>query len=308
MNTKTNMEKYTSLDTRLYILVMSVVGFIVTVSIIAENNMQLQRVPITYPTHVQNKAMTTRLCARHRNVLYGIFSTVGRVHHRNVARHQTQCNMNSKIHSTVFVLGSPRTEREYDILNMESKLYGDIFILTCVENMNEGKTYTYFKEALEQFPCFDFYAKVDDDTAFSPEKLSIRIRTMSNDMTLHIGRLYRSDATWKLLLKWIYYGFRDFSCTQRLQNYTSGMLYILNAQAVKQWIVLNPTQLYGDEDMRTTYFMKLIGAQVINVDTVFHDHISSKSEWKLEITNASLAVYRCKTAQMLSDSFASICT
>jgi hypothetical protein len=85
------------------------------------------------------------------------------------------------------------------------------------------------------------------------------------------------------------------------------MLYVLNAQAVKQWIALNPTQLYGDEDFRTTYFMQLIGAQVINLGTRFHDHIKSNSGWKLEITNASLAVHQCKTLDLLSGAFASLC-
>lgn len=301
------MQKY---NQTLYVSILLLLGVIVIM--LVQNNMWSPYDEVTnllLDSVVRgNKALASRLCGRHREVLYGVFSTADKMQTRNAARQQIHCNLNSIGHHTIFVIGTPRTEREYTILHEEQRLYGDIFILTCEENMNGGKTYTYFKEAMETFPCFNFYAKVDDDTAFAPDKLSAKLRSMPNDMALHIGRLYRSDATWKLFFKWIYYGFRDFSWTQRLQNYTSGMLYILNAQAVKQWIVLNPTQLYGDEDMRTTYFMKLIGAQVINVGTVFHDHISSKSEWKLEITNASLAVHRCKTAQMLSDSFASICT
>ena len=67
-------------------------------------------------------------------------------------------------------------------------MYGDIFTLSCKENMNEGKSYTYFKEALQQLPCFDFYAKVDDDAVFSPTKLSAVLRSMPNDTELIIGR------------------------------------------------------------------------------------------------------------------------
>jgi len=196
---------------------------------------------------------------------------------------------------------------------MESKLHGDIFTLTCVENMNEGKTYTYFKEALQQFPCFDFYAKVDDDTAFSPAKLSTKLLSIPNDVALIIGRIQSIDDMWLLSFKWIYYGFRDLSWAYR-QNYTAGLLYVLNTQAIKKWMELNPlsTQLYGDEDVRTSYYMDLIGAKVINLDTQIHDYTAAPIynqlvTWKSEITNNSLAVHKCKTPQLLSDAFASIC-
>lgn len=307
------MEKYISLDTRLYVLVMSVVGCIVTVSIIAENNMQLQRVLITYPVDEHNKILTTRLCARHGDVLYGIFSTVDKMQMRNIVRQQVQCNLNSIQHHTIFVIGKPRTQKEYDTMHEEQRLHGDIFILSCEENMNEGKTYTYFKEALQMFPCFDFYAKVDDDTAFAPDKLSAKIRSVPNDTPLIIGRTLSSDDLWLLSLKWIYYGFRDLSWTMR-KNYTAGLLYVLNTQAIKQWIQLNPlsTQLYGDEDVRTSYYMDLIGAKVINLDIAIHDYMGANiynqlTTWKAEITNTSLAVHKCKTPQLLSNAFASIC-
>lgn len=310
---KPNMEKYTYLDRRLYIFVMSVVALIVTVSMIAENNMQLQRVLITYPIDEHNKILTTRLCARHGDVLYGVFSTVDKMQVRNVLRQQVQCNLNSIRHHTIFVIGKPRTQNEHDIIHEEQRLHGDIFILSCEENMNEGKTYTYFKEAMQMFPCFNFYAKVDDDTAFAPDKLSAKIRSVPNDTPLIIGRTLSSDDLWLLSLKWIYYGFRDLSWTIR-ENYTAGLLYVLNTQAIREWIHLNPssTQLYGDEDVRTSYYMDLIGAKVINLDVAIHDYIGATiynqlTTWKTEITNTSLAVHKCKTPQLLSNAFASIC-
>jgi hypothetical protein len=137
---------------------------------------------------------------------------------------------------------------------------------------------------------------------------------MPNDMALIIGRTQSSDELWLLYLKWIYYGFRDLSWTQR-QNYTAGLLYVLNTQAIKQWIELNPlsTQFYGDEDQRTSYYMDVIGAKVIDLGTQIHDYTAAPIynqlvTWKSEITNTSLAVHKCKTPQLLSDAFASICT
>jgi hypothetical protein len=270
-----------------------------------------------YAAHAarDNTALASRLCpaGSRKSVLYGVFSTVGKVLFRNATRQQVQCGLNSNDHSSVFVVGASRTEREHETMRAESAVHGDIFTLSCQENMNEGKSYTYFKEALQQLPCFDFYAKVDDDTAFAPAKLAAKLRSLPNDTALIIGRVSSIDDTWLLPLKWVYYGFRDLSWAQR-QNYTAGLLYVLNTQAIKEWIELDPlsTQLYGDEDVRTSYYMGLIGSKVIDLDTAIHDYKPATiyyqlNTWKSEITNTSLAVHKCKTIQLLSDAFASIC-
>ena len=260
-----------------------------------------------------NKALASRLCHsdRHATVLYGVFSTAEKVLFRNATRQQVQCHLNNNVHNTVFVLGAPRTNREYTILNREATMYGDIFTLTCKENMNEGKTYTYFKEALEQFPCFDFYAKVDDDTAFVPAKLSSFIQSASIDTPVMIGR-HRAFPTINEPFFWIgrllWYSLRDVSWTRHMHDYCAGMLYVLNTPAIKGWIALNPTQLHGDEDMRTFYYMKIIGAAVLNTHNAFHDHISrGMTVWSEPITNASLAVHQCKKIELLSQTFVSLC-
>jgi hypothetical protein len=261
-----------------------------------------------------NKAMASKLCSayRHAVVLYGVFSTAEKVLFRNATRQQVQCHLNSNVHNTVFVLGAPRTEIEYRILKREAAIYGDIFTLSCKENMNEGKTYTYFKEALAQFPCFDFYAKVDDDTAFVPDKLSSVVQSVSKNTPVIIGRYQEFDSIDDPLFYiklYLAHGLVDMSWASHIRNFTQGALYILNTVAITRWIDLNPTQVYGHEDMRTTYFMKLIGAQVINVYTDFHDHPTSRQNLQLigPITNASLAVHECKKIELLSDTFASLC-
>ena len=264
---------------------------------------------------VHNAAVASRLCSKRREVLYGIFSIPRKAHTWAVVRQQSQCDFNNDIHSTVFVVGTPRSESDREIVMRESKSRGDVFILTCDENMNEGKSFTYFKEALEQFPCFNFYAKVDDDTAFVPNKLSARILTVSNEGPLLIGRNSRvldSDFT-RFVIKTFLFSFRDMGWLYHLQNYTAGLLYVLNSQAVKKWVALNPTQLYGDEDYRTSHYMQQIGATFVNLDTAFHDFSEYETNlfqdhWKLEITQNSLAVHKCKTQRHLSDAFTSVCT
>ncbi len=260
-----------------------------------------------------NKAMASRLCGSGRRavVLYGVFSTAEKVMWRNATRQQAQCHLNSEMHSTVFVVGAAHSEREHHILRTEAAMYGDIFTLSCKENMNEGKTYTYFKEALAQLPCFDFYAKVDDDTAFIPDKISSFVQSVSRSTPAIIGRYEDFDQVDNLLFYiklYLAHGLRDMSWAYHIRNFTHGQLYILNTAAIKRWINLNPTQLYGHEDMRTTYFMKIIGAQVINMHTMFHDHPAANQNLLTgPITRASMAVHQVKSIDLLTETFATLC-
>lgn len=270
-----------------------------------------------YTTDVvqQNKALAARLCTADRRaaVLYGVFSIAEKVLFRNATRQQVQCHLNGNVHNTVFVVGAPRTEGDHTILKREAAMYGDIFTLSCVENMNLGKSYTYFKEALAQFPCFDFYAKVDDDTAWIPDRLSSFIQTAPRNTPVIIGRYEPAQAinkTWFYVRETVLYGFRDMSWARHIHGYPLGLLYILNAAAVKSWVALNPTDLYSHEDLRTFYYMKLIGAEVINTHAAFHDHMRythGVPEWREPITNASLAVHQCKSIDLLVEVFASLC-
>jgi hypothetical protein len=103
-------------------------------------------------------------------------------------------------------------------------------------------------------------------------------------------------------MSWIYH----------VKRYTAGMFYILNSQAVSAWIALNPVDFYGDEDMRTSYYMIQIGARMVDFGDAFHDYIkyktsSNQGHWRRDITNESLAVHQCKLKQDLTDAFASIC-
>ena len=95
-----------------------------------------------------------------------------------------------------------------------------------------------------------------------------------------------------------------------IQHFAAGMLYVLNARAVKGWTELNPspTQLFGDEDVRTSYYMELVGARAIDMHTTFHDpRTTFNNDICPNITNASLAAHPYKAPQLLADAFASIC-
>jgi hypothetical protein len=212
-----------------------------------------------------------------RDVLFGIFTTAGKVETRRAIRAQSKvCGLNGKTHATVFVLGRARSRREQADLLKEHAEHGDILELSVEENMNEGKSYHYFREVLERLPCFEYFAKVDDDTAFAPERLAARVRqeggrgeARRQESILLGRRAPNNDRSFhSLLLKSLLSAFRDVSWVMQVENYTAGMLYVLNTPAVRAWVALNPTELHGDEDFRTTHFMgqvRMCGSSVHNL-------------------------------------------
>ncbi len=95
-----------------------------------------------------------------------------------------------------------------------------------------------------------------------------------------------------------------------MEDFCSGMLYVLNAAAVRMWVALGKIDVYGDEDMRTFYYMKKIGAEVTNTHAVFHDFMGcarSVPDWRENITSASLAVHGVKAIDLLTETFATLC-
>lgn len=69
-----------------------------------------------------------------------------------------------------FVFCNLTSDQQREFVGMEILAYGDIIILNCKENMNEGKTYTYFSSLPQMFDSegedkpYDYVMKTDDDT------------------------------------------------------------------------------------------------------------------------------------------------
>jgi hypothetical protein len=218
------------------------------------------------------------------------------------------------MHRTIFVVGQPSTVEERNLLQEELRLHSDILVLSCNENMNEGKTYVYFKEALEKFPCFDYYAKVDDDTAFVPTQITDFLPSNPGNQLLYAGRSPVDCGTdfISYLRKTAKWGFRDMSWVFSVKRYHAGMIYLISRHAVELWVGLGPVDVYGDEDYRTAYYMGIIGARILDMNTSFHDYmmyqnIPMTDHWKKPITNQSLAVHQCKSYTYLSNALDELC-
>ena len=265
---------------------------------------------------ISNFKLSMDACLSKQKVLYGVFTTLNKVVTRNILRrYGKMCKLNGETYKTVFVVGKPKTHEDYEILINEMELHNDIFVLSCEENMNEGKTFFFFKEAAKQMSCFDYYAKVDDDTAFVPQSISGVLMDDPGERMLYIGRAPDSVDTnpwWiyvKLYFKW---NLRDMMWVYDVKSYHAGMLYILSKQAVTAWINLNATDLYGDEDYRTSYYMTKVGSTMLHMDTKFHDYWKyvtwGGGHWKRNITNESLAIHQCKKPADYSSALLELCS
>jgi Galactosyltransferase len=74
-----------------------------------------------------------------------------------------------------FVFCNLTTDEQKIFIAMEILTYRDIIILNCMENMNDGKTYTYLSSLPHIYPGdrrpYDFIIKADDDTYFRLDNL-----------------------------------------------------------------------------------------------------------------------------------------
>ncbi|XP_071736038.1 beta-1,3-galactosyltransferase pvg3-like [Rutidosis leptorrhynchoides] len=118
------------------------------------------------------------------------------------------------------------------LISLEILRFNDIIILNCPENMNSGKTYTYFSSlpSILSQP-YDYVMKADDDVFLQLSPLA---------SSLH--PLPRSD---------MYYGFVvPCQSMNPFKEYMSGMGYILSWDLV-EWIaksVIPKNDTFGPED------------------------------------------------------------
>ncbi|KAF8364794.1 hypothetical protein HHK36_033230 [Tetracentron sinense] len=122
-----------------------------------------------------------------------------------------------------FVFCNLTKEDQKVLVALEIMRYNDIIILDCKENMNKGKTYTYFSSLPEILnstdgpdPPYHYVMKADDDTFFRLDKLVESLRPLP-----------RED---------LYYGY-VIPCPSMdpFNRYMSGMGYLISWDLV-EWI------------------------------------------------------------------------
>ncbi|KAL5213486.1 hypothetical protein ABZP36_024333 [Zizania latifolia] len=116
-----------------------------------------------------------------------------------------------------FVVCNLAKEEDAALVALEIAAYGDVIVLNCTENMDNGKTHTYFSTVPRMFAGepYDYVGKTDDDTYYRLAAVADTLRDMP-----------RHD---------LYYGFLNPCHTKPELQYMSGMGYIVSWD-VAAWI------------------------------------------------------------------------
>ncbi|OVA04212.1 Glycosyl transferase [Macleaya cordata] len=172
-------------------------------------------------------------------ILIGITTLPNNYNRRHFLRliYGTQSTNGAQI-DVKFVFCNLTNDDQRVLVALEIMRYDDIIILDCEENMNRGKTYTYFSSLPEMFnntddkyAPYDYVMKADDDTYFRLENLVESIRPLPKED--------------------LYYGYViPCSSMDPFKRYMSGMGYMVSWDIV-EWIRssdIPKNHLEGPED------------------------------------------------------------
>ena len=234
----------------------------------------------TRPGH--DKASCTNV-AQKKTALMGILTMASTFRRRALIRN-TYLRQKPDDFDVYFVVCTPQLVHEY-ALAREAAEHSDVVVMPCKENMNEGKTHTWFAYAWRNFCPYKFALKVDDDTF------------------VHLPRL-RADLVRQLHHN-IYYGRR---CVDGYAP-MCGMLYGLSWNLV-HFVATNASvraHVNGSEDYVTYEWMQLYGAAVRFVDKSaleFNDHPSETWTGHAKpFSKHTMVVHQCKKEPLMISAY-----
>ncbi|XP_030527410.2 beta-1,3-galactosyltransferase pvg3-like [Rhodamnia argentea] len=179
-----------------------------------------------------------------------------------------------------FVFCSVTNPEQKIFLALEILRFNDIIILNCTENMNYGKTYTYFSSLPDILPRrFDYVMKADDDVYIRLPQLVSSLQPQP-----------RQD---------LYYGFA-LPCTSMNphEGYMSGMGFVLSWDLV-DWIAkseIPKNDIFGPEDKLVGRWLNA-GNKARNRFTskpAMYDYPGTNGRCSHELVPYTVAVHRLK--------------
>ncbi|KAJ3692080.1 hypothetical protein LUZ60_012430 [Juncus effusus] len=183
----------------------------------------------------------------------------------------------------------PTSEEHAMMVCLEIKLHNDIIILNCTENINEGKTYSFFSSLSDLFGHdrpYDYVMKTDDDTFIRLDKLieSLKYKPR-NDM--YYGLEIPCNGT----------EFKFWIPTP----FMTGLGYLLSWDLV-EWIATSDIPLNfttGPEDMMLGWWLKMgeRGKNRYNNAQTIYDFRGPDQEtncFRHDLVDETIAVHRLK--------------
>ncbi|ONK64220.1 uncharacterized protein A4U43_C07F23380 [Asparagus officinalis] len=226
---------------------------------------------------------------REFSILIGILTRADLYNHRHFLRILYGIQSSSIAHVDVkFVFCNLTKEEQRVLVSLEMLRYDDIIVLNCTENMNHGKTYTYFSSVPKVLSRrYDYVMKADDDVYIRLEQLSASI-----------GRLE--------LKRDFYYGF-VIPCKSRepFVEYMSGMAYLLSWDLV-EWISeseIPATDTVGPEDKLVGKWLRTggKGRNRFTEKPAMYDYPGTNGGCSHELLKETVAVHRLKRQEQWLD-------
>ncbi|PIA26152.1 hypothetical protein AQUCO_09600010v1 [Aquilegia coerulea] len=222
-------------------------------------------------------------------ILLGILTLADQYQRRHFLRlvYGTQSIADAQI-DVKFVFCNLTKEDQKVLVALEIMRYNDIIILNCTENMNTGKTYTFFSSLPEIFddpegpsPPYHYVMKGDDDVYFR-----------LNNLVESLRPLPRED---------LYYGY-IIPCTSmelfKNDNYMSGMGYLISWDIV-EWIRTSEiprNHTVGPEDKVFGDWMRKghLGKNRYNAKWSMYDYPTPPTVCTHELWPDTIAVHKLK--------------
>ncbi|XP_073002284.1 beta-1,3-galactosyltransferase pvg3-like [Typha latifolia] len=223
--------------------------------------------------------------SRNLSILIGILTRADLYDRRQFLRliYGAQSSPSDEIH-VKFVFCRLTKEKQRLLVALEILRFDDIIILNCTENMNNGKTYTFFSSLPVILPRrYDYVMKADDDVFIRLEPLASSLKPLA-----------RSD---------LYYG-SVIPCKSYdpFIEYMSGMGFVLSWDLV-EWIAtseITANDKVGPEDKLVGKWLTL-GRKARNRVTEkpgMYDYPGTNGQCSHELIPETVAVHRLKRWDM----------
>ena len=226
-----------------------------------------------------NKSFLESQQLNDKRILVGVFSIPSELSRRSVIRFlfKTQAPPNMDLR---FVFGESESHREMEMVKREAAEFNDVLILPIKENMNEGKSFTYFKYVWEhmQDQGYRFILKTDYDSIVHFRNLNERMQGMPHGL-LYYGRMKEYNG-------W---------------HYMQGMGYILSFDLIGLVVQSKHAQNnhIGVEDWTTAAWIWNLkrdhDINVVSDDDKFFDCPNSKGMWAGPFRHDVILYHWCKS-------------
>lgn len=202
-----------------------------------------------------------------------------------------------------FVVGQPRADDTiFDSwLQWEQDKEGDLIILDCEENMNDGKTWFYYKTVYEKCQLnndtkYSHVMKVDDDSfinfpsllKFIEEKVTQRFEFFGRKVCL-LDQEKDQNAV----------------CDKELKTFMHGGAYGITAELLDVLVTSEipiKVGVHGAEDIRTAAWLNELDTPVTWTDFghLFHTPPDAPGNWKFksEWDKNAVVVHRIKSTEL----------